>query len=140
MMAEIMIDIYFKLHYFTLLLLLDFQSKILVKYLIIYEQESQLDIRTSLWLWELHTRTTLTFNVERLTNVFPSLTRISCNFWAILFAGGKFLVHLLVSGNSSSSLVLLVILFVPLNNQKKIILLSSWKKKNSDYLPIFHSC
>lgn len=49
MMAEIMIDIYFKLHYFTLLLLLlDFQSKILVKYLIIYGQESQLDIRTSL--------------------------------------------------------------------------------------------
>ena len=35
-----MIDTYFKLHYFTLLLLLDF--------LIIYGQESQLDIRTSL--------------------------------------------------------------------------------------------
>lgn len=48
MMAEIMIDIYFKLHYFTLLLLLDFRSKILVKCLIIYGQESQLDIRTSL--------------------------------------------------------------------------------------------
>lgn len=121
MMAEIMIHInYFKLHYFTLLLLLlDFQSKILVKCLIIYGQESQLDIRTSLWLWELHTRTTLTFNVERLTTVFPSLTWISCNFWAILFAGGKILAHLLVSGNSYSSLVLLVILFVPLNNQKK---------------------